>query len=216
MEAAVPKQYLMLGEHCVLEHTLRCLHRHSAVTGVVVAVAANDEQFANIASAKHVQRVDGGAQRADSVLSALSRLLEQGCADDWAMVHDAVRPCLHSDDVDRLVAHATSSDMSAQGAILALAVRDTMKRVSANRITATVARDDLWHALTPQLFRVRALHDALHSARENNVQVTDEAQAMELAGASVAVVAGRPDNIKITRPDDLQLAAMYLQGAMGT
>ena len=89
-------------------------------------------------------------------------------------------------------------------------VRDTMKRVENGRITATVERDKLWHALTPQLFPVRALRDALLAARADGLSVTDEAQAMERAGQAPMVVQGRADNIKITRAEDLELAAFFI------
>jgi 2-C-methyl-D-erythritol 4-phosphate cytidylyltransferase len=213
MGALTAKQYLPLGEHCILEHTLMRLHRHRAVSGVVVAVAADDQHFARLDIASRVRQVVGGAQRADSVLCALEWLISQGCDDDWAMVHDAVRPCIHHDDLDRLIEQSrlTTPDGVRHGAILALPVTDTMKRVENHQIRATVARDNLWRALTPQLFGVRELHDALIAARDKRIQVTDEAQAMELAGFAPAVVQGRADNIKITRPEDLQLAALFLQ-----
>ena len=207
MGADVPKQYLMLGERCILEHTLVRLRDHRAVCGVVVAVALEDDYFAALTVAADVQRVAGGVERADSVLNALHYLRGRGCEDDWALVHDAVRPCLHSDDIDKLAEHARSNG---SGALLAMPVRDTMKRVHNAQVTATVSREDLWHALTPQLFPVGALHDALLAARASGVTVTDEAQAMELAGFVPNVVHGRADNIKITRAQDLELAALLL------
>ena len=208
MGADVPKQYLKLGERCVLEHTIGRLLSHHAVSGVIVAVATNDKRFAQLSIARQVERVDGGDERADSVLNALNQLCGQGHGDDWAMVHDAVRPCVHGDDLEQLVTHARSHE---HGAILATPVRDTMKRVDNGRVTETVARDDLWHALTPQLFPANALRTALLSARRHDVVVTDEAQAMELSGRPPAVLQGRADNIKITRAGDLKLAALYLQ-----
>ena len=211
MGADVPKQYLMLGERCILEHTIVRLRDHRAVCGVVVAVAVDDEHFGTLPIATDVHRVTGGVERADSVLNALQYLIERGCGDDWALVHDAVRPCLHADDVDQLVAYAVSND---SGGFLAMPVRDTMKRVHNGRVTATVEREDLWHALTPQLFPLRALRDALLAARVSGVSVTDEAQAMERAGYAPGVIHGRADNIKITRAEDLELAALFLARMM--
>ena len=208
MGADVPKQYLKLDAQCVLEHTLARLCGHRAVSGVVVAVAAEDRHFATLPIAADVERVVGGTERADSVLNALDYLCGQGRDDDWAMVHDAVRPCVHGDDLDRLVEYSRAHD---RGAILAAPVRDTMKRVDQGRITATVAREDLWHALTPQLFPLHALRAALLAARADGVSVTDEAQAMERAGHAPAVVQGRADNIKITRAEDLELAALFMR-----
>jgi len=207
MGTDVPKQYLALGERCVLEHTIARLRAHRAVCGVVVAVAADDAWFSSLAIADKVERVAGGVERADSVLNALQHLCERGRDGDWAMVHDAVRPCVHADDLNRLVESVRDSG---RGAILAMPVRDTMKRVENGQVTATVERDKLWHALTPQLFPVRALRDAWLAARADGVSVTDEAQAMERAGQAPMVVRGRADNIKITRAEDLELAAFFI------
>ena len=207
MGADVPKQYLRLGKRCVLEHTISRLRGHQAVRGVVVAVALDDAYFSTLALAAQVERVAGGAERADSVLNAVEYLCERGRGADWAMVHDAVRPCVHPDDLNRLVDHIGSNE---HGVILAAPVRDTMKRVENARITMTVARDNLWHALTPQLFPVRALRDALLDARAGGVSVTDEAQAMERVDQAPFVVQGRADNIKITCAEDLELAALFI------
>lgn len=208
MDTDVPKQYLDLGGRCVLEHSLGRLLAHPEVSGAVVAVATGDPYFEKLAFTGHVERVVGGEQRADSVLNALEHLCSRGRADDWALVHDAVRPCVHASDLDRLIAHVRSHSC---GALLAVPVRDTMKRVEAGYVSATVSREDLWHALTPQLFPVHALRAALLDARVSGIVVTDEAQAMERVGQPPAVVRGRVDNIKITRPNDLEMAALFLQ-----
>lgn len=208
MGAAIPKQYLKLGDKCVLEYTIAQLRGHRAVSGVVVAVAASDDYFCTLSIASQVKRVAGGVERADSVLNALRHLCAQGRENDWAMVHDAVRPCVHADDLDRLVEQCRANQ---RGAILAAPVRDTMKRAQNNRIAETVARDDLWHALTPQLFPINALRDALLFARAQGISVTDEAQAMEIAGHAPMLVPGRSDNIKITRAEDLELAAFFIR-----
>lgn len=207
MGADVPKQYLMLGEVCILQHTIERLREHPAVRAVIVAVAVDDEYFSTLTITDEVECVAGGTERADSVLNALEYLSVRGFDDDWALVHDAVRPCLHWSDIDQLVEHARLNE---SGALLATPVRDTMKRVHKGRVTATVAREALWHALTPQLFPVRVLRDALLAARAQGVSVTDDAQAMERAGHTPDVVHGRADNIKITRAEDLELAEMFL------
>ena len=207
MGADVPKQYLRLAGKTVLEHTLARLLASPRLSGVVVAVSPEDPHFARLGvSADRVRRVAGGAERADSVLAAL-RALDEAGPDDWALVHDAVRPCLHPDDLDALIERVTASG---RGALLATPVRDTMKRVEDGDVVQTVPREALWHALTPQMFRVSELIGALEAAQAAGVQVTDEAQAMERAGTVPRVVAGRADNIKITRPEDLALAAFFL------
>jgi 2-C-methyl-D-erythritol 4-phosphate cytidylyltransferase len=123
-------------------------------------------------------------------------------------VHDAVRPCLASTDLDRLIDSVLAAGC---GGLLAVPVRDTMKRVDGARVTSTVPRDGLWHALTPQMFPIVALRDALVAARVDGANSTDEAEAMERQGYQPLVVEGRADNIKITRPDDLEHAALFLR-----
>jgi 2-C-methyl-D-erythritol 4-phosphate cytidylyltransferase len=207
MGAGVPKQYLPLAGCTVIEHTLERLRAHPRVSAVVVAIAADDDRFARLPVAASVRVARGGVQRADSVLGALESLTGEAGPGDWALVHDAVRPCLHADDLDRLIADALAHD---EGALLASPVRDTMKRVAHARVEQTVPREGLWHALTPQLFPLGALREALLAARRDGVAITDEAQAMERVGQPPRVVHGRADNIKITRAEDLQLAAFYL------
>lgn len=207
MGADVPKQYLRLNGKTVLEHTLGRLLEHSRISGVVVAVATGDRQFAALPVAGQVIRADGGDERADSVLSALDRI-PGAEPDDWVLVHDAVRPCLAASDLDRLIDSVLEANC---GGLLASPARDTMKRVDSGRVTSTVPREDLWHALTPQMFPLAALRDALIAARAEGASSTDEAQAMERQGYRPLVVEGRADNIKITRPEDLELAAVLLR-----
>ncbi|WP_199063641.1 2-C-methyl-D-erythritol 4-phosphate cytidylyltransferase, partial [Serratia sp. ASV30] len=127
----------------------------------------------------------------------------------WVLVHDAARPCLHPDDLERLLAITAHSKV---GGILAAPVRDTMKRAQVGQsiISHTVERQDLWHALTPQLFPLELLKLCLQRALDEGATVTDEASALEHCGYHPLLVAGRADNIKVTRPEDLALAAFYL------
>ena len=128
---------------------------------------------------------------------------------DWVLVHDAVRPCVRIEDIERLI---TEAIQSAHGGLLAVPVRDTMKRAETNqRVISTEDRQGLWHALTPQIFRFGKLRHALEQAIEEEALVTDEASAMEQAGFEPLLVEGHADNIKVTRPEDLALAAFYLQ-----
>ena len=128
------------------------------------------------------------------------------------MVHDAARPCLRHDDLTLLLESLNDNKV---GGILAVPVRDKMKRSSdgLNIIKETVDREGLWHALTPQMFRFGLLKDALESALNNNEVITDEASAIELAGYQPVLVEGHADNLKITRPEDLALAAFFLRQA---
>ncbi|HDZ8883594.1 2-C-methyl-D-erythritol 4-phosphate cytidylyltransferase [Aeromonas dhakensis] len=205
MGAERPKQYLQLAGMAILEHTLIRLLSHPAISQVIVALAPHDRWFDTlpVAQDERILRVEGGAERAFSVLNALH--VAQG---EWVLVHDAARPCLTHGDLDRLIATA----MACGGAILGSRVRDTMKRSdAAGNILATVEREELWHALTPQMFPAGPLKRALEEGLALGATITDEASAMERAGFPVRMVEGRADNIKVTRPEDLSLAGLYLQ-----
>ena len=210
MGAGEPKQYLPLAGRTVIEHTLERLLASPRVDGVTVAVSPGDRRFEALPVSARVTRATGGAERADSVRNALASLCEAGgpaAEEDWALVHD-VRPCLPAEDLEALIDAVLSGG---QGGLLAAPVRDTIKRVEEGTVTGTVPREGLWHALTPQMFRVGELRDALAAAARDGVAVTDEAQAMERAGYAPQVVAGRADNIKITHREDLALAAFFLE-----
>lgn len=212
MGTEIPKQYLPLRGAPVLAHTLERLASHPGVHGVVVALTPGDAYFAamQLSFRERLLEAPGGRERSDSVLNALEQVAATVTiepARDWALVHDAVRPCLHRADLDRLIDAALGSK---HGALLATPTRDTMKRVRGGHVVETVAREELWHALTPQMFPLTALRSALEAARAEGVQVTDETQAMERTGWQPLAVHGRADNIKITRPEDLELAGHFL------
>ena len=210
MCATVPKQYLRLAGCTVIEHTLDILLRHPRIRGVVVAINAVDTHWLSlpIAASRRVLRVTGGAERAQSVLQGLQALQEWTHAQDWVLVHDAVRPCLRKSDLDALI---LALEHDPVGGLLATPVRDTMKRAdSEGRVSATEDRSNLWHAQTPQMFRYGVLTNALQTAIGQGLTITDEASAVEGVGLAPRLVTGRADNIKITRPEDLALAEFYL------
>ncbi len=210
MAADRPKQYLPLGDCTVLKHTLQRLMASQLYAGIVVALSPEDEYWPSLclSDTEQVYRVAGGRERADSVLSGLDFIALLGSVDDWVMVHDAARPCVTETDLRRLVEEVGNDPV---GGILALPVHDTLKDVESNRIQSTVDRSRVWRALTPQMFRLGLLRDALREASRNDRRVTDEASAIELKGLRPLIVEGRPDNIKITRPEDLPLASYYLE-----
>lgn len=208
--ADVAKQYLQLAGRSIQQHTLDRLIAMPEISQIVVAISAEDSLAKTLPYARpeRLRFVPGGAERMDSVLAGLQALRDGGAADsDWVLVHDVARPLLRPADVRHLL--ATLKD-DAVGGILANPVRDTMKRGEAGTIAATVARDNLWHALTPQMFRLGALVQALQSALADGAVVTDEASAMERLGHHPRLIAGARDNIKITFPDDLALAEALL------
>jgi len=218
MQSDIPKQYLMLNGRPVLEHTINTLLKSKHINGLVIALQQNDQYFDDIkvVSDKPVLRAPGGDERADSVANALETLFQHDSFDndnDWVMVHDAVRACLHQQDIDKLV---TETADNKNGGLLALPVRDTMKRQTTQggalaSVDKTIERDRLWHAMTPQYFHAYRLKSALDKAKRQAMDVTDESSAMEYSGYSPKLIQGMEDNIKITRPDDLRLASLFLQ-----
>lgn len=216
MRSDVPKQYLELNGRPVLEYTLNTLLDNDNIAGLVISLQADDAYFPSlqIHSDKPLLIAPGGKERVDSVMSALQVLLDSPLFDNaggWVMVHDAVRACLRQQDIDKLVQTVAGDE---NGGLLALPVRDTMKRRKSSGdddlVGCTVDRENLWHALTPQYFPALPLLKSLKQAIEKGVVVTDESSAMEAAGFSPHLVSGFEDNIKITRPEDLHLASLYL------
>ncbi len=246
MANTTPKQYLQLAGHPVIWHALRALCAHPAITRVFVVLSAHDAHWSDEDMRSLGRRVQvlrcGGETRAQSVLNGLRAMgawlsgvderaaKDPSVAEHWVLVHDAARPCLSGPLIDRLI---SSVGDDAVGGILAVPVADTLKRASqasgmasdAVRIAATVPRDGLWQAQTPQMFRYGLLVDALQRAVAepdsridplNNHHdlaqaVTDEASAVEMLGHAPRLVASSAHNLKVTYPADLPLAASVLQ-----
>ena len=222
MQSAIPKQYLPVCGSTVLEHTLQCFTDLSEVAGIVVVVSPEDDHWSSltqesslISNAKlQIHQTFGGSDRAETVQNGLSYLLEEIGLEgsQWVLVHDAARPCVGQKDLLELLDFR--SDENFDGAILGYKAKDTMKRSNAgvSEIAYTEPRENLWHALTPQMFRLKELYDAIGVAKDSGYVVTDEASAMEFSGKKVALVEGASDNIKLTSPSDLRLIEFLLQG----
>lgn len=208
MGADIPKQYLPLAGQSVLECTLGRLLAFDAFTHIVVAVAENDHQWPRLDIARHpkIITVPGGAERSDSVLNGLQHLQQIADATDWVLVHDVARPCITHRELTQLISTLREDEV---GGILAVPVSDTVKRVQQHTIHDTLDRRELWRAQTPQMFRLKALRDALVFAQQQSLPITDEASALELQGKQPKIVEGFASNIKVTRPEDLALAAFY-------
>lgn len=211
MQSDRPKQYLMIEDQTVIEHSLQRLAAHPAIQGIVVAIADDDSWWPGLSLSLPCPLfvVEGGEQRAFSVLNALKALSDKLDDDPWVMVHDAARPCLRASDIDRMLAVLSDDDV---GGILGMPVNDTVKRTDLdNVITSTVDRRNLWRALTPQMFRLKQLKSAIEQALAKRVPVMDESSAIEFMGLTPLMVEGHADNIKITVPQDLALAELYMQ-----
>lgn len=212
MQAEHPKQYLRIDQRFILDITLSRLMDSAPFTGCMVALHPADHWWPDTqASRDHrIQTCTGGSERACSVLSALHAMSEQVRDDDWVLVHDAARPCLHTQDLSNLIDRLYSHPV---GGLLASPVADTLKKAGSGElpeVAETVDRTDLWRALTPQMFRYRLLVESLESALAKGLPITDESSAVEFSGNMPVLVEGRPDNIKITVPADLALAGFIL------
>ena len=191
--ASIPKQYAVLAGRPVLSRSIAAASAHPMVGSVTVALAAGDDYFDERIRPDWPQlhTAVGGESRAQTVLNGIEAITTRAGERDWVLVHDAARPCLSPQALNRLVRAGLESP---DGAILACPVHDT---------------------LTPQMFRLHDLLAALRDALAGGEPPTDEAAAMERAGYRPLLVPGDSDNIKITRAQDLALAAFILQQRTG-
>ncbi|MEK0435220.1 MAG: 2-C-methyl-D-erythritol 4-phosphate cytidylyltransferase [Pseudomonadota bacterium] len=207
MGEATPKQYLSMAGKPMLQHVIDTFCSASQIDRVVVVVSSEDHYIdqLNLPSRCIVLRC-GGATRQQSVTNGLLALADQLDADDWVLVHDAARPGLTVALIDKLIAFVRDD---AVGGLLAMPVVDTIKHSDGHgRSQHTVARDLLWAAQTPQMFRYQVLLDALQRADE----ITDEASAIEALGLQPKLVEGSARNFKVTLPEDVLLAEHHLKG----
>jgi 2-C-methyl-D-erythritol 4-phosphate cytidylyltransferase len=207
MGSELPKQYLPLLGRPQIEHTLRALASHPRIDRVFVVLSPEDGcwEGQGIQAEKLSVLHCGGETRANSVANGLKAIAGEVSADDWVLVHDAARPCLRAEHLDRMFAELADD---AVGGILAVPVADTLKRSGPEqRIAETVPREGLWQAQTPQMFRHGLLLQALEAAGS---EVTDEASAIERMGLQPKLVEGDARNLKVTYPRDLELAALIL------
>ena len=213
--SGLPKQYMPLLGKTVLEWSLQPLLTDPRIHAVVVALAAQDANWAAVADklgSPKLLTTTGGAHRHESVARGLEFLASLAAPDDWVLVHDAARPCLSRADLKALIDALEPADMKGaarQGAVLAAPVADTVKRQAEDSV-ATVNREGLWRALTPQVFKFGDLQRALAAATAAGFSVTDESQAVERIGLFATLVPGSVFNIKVTRAEDLTTAAQIL------
>jgi 2-C-methyl-D-erythritol 4-phosphate cytidylyltransferase len=212
MEAAIPKQFLMLGDVPLLLHSLQVFERAACISQVILVVPKDERErtlseiIARYGIKKIVKVVAGGATRQESVYHGLQETDPEA---EVVVVHDAVRPFVTEDLIERSIAAAQKSG----GAIVAVSMKETVKQVGEDgHILHTVDRAQLWLAQTPQTFRRALLMEGYRKAEYDGFHATDEAAVMERLGHKVAIVPGRWDNIKITTPEDFQMAEAILAG----
>tara|TARA_R110002096_G_scaffold235909_7_gene426251 strand:- start:24 stop:734 length:711 start_codon:yes stop_codon:yes gene_type:complete len=210
--STTPKQYLQLAGKTLLEHAINPFIGNNRIAGITVALHSQDRHFATLKMGNTVRdkihSVIGGDTRAQSVLNALESLDELLAEDDFVLVHDAARPCLTSDDLDRLIDVCLQHEV---GGIVGSRVSDTIKSVERNNIVNTLDRENIWRAYTPQMFKYGLLHNAIRQAFKDNVGITDEASALEYMGYKPCIVEGDARNIKVTTKEDIYLAEVFLQ-----
>lgn len=210
MGSATPKQYIELLGRPLLYHSVKALLASGRIDTVFVVLAPGDREFRQHAWAEFGDRIAplycGGATRHDSVLNGLVAASSTAQPDDWMLVHDAARPCLGQHELQRMLYELAADEV---GGILGVPVADTLKRADpAGRIQTTEAREHLWQAQTPQMFR----HGLLLHALSRTAKMTDEAGAIEALGLKPKLVQGSTTNLKVTYPEDLQLAETILAG----
>ena len=206
MAASGPKQYLKIGGKPMLRHAIDAFLFSELIAHTYVVVSPDDPIIDSVVPSHGVTVLRcGGATRLESVQNGLAALSPTLRENDWVLVHDAARPGLDDALIEKLI---TQTGEHPVGGLLALPVVDTVKRSIAGEL-GTVSREGLWLAQTPQMFRYKLLRDALAAARDPN-QITDDASAVEALGLSPKLVEGHPRNMKVTLPQDVRIAEMYL------
>ena len=211
MSADKPKQYLTVLGKALIEHTLDSFTSHPLFKTIYVGIAEDDPYWSGFscASASAIKSFVGGNERAHTVLNGLKCLERVAQPNDWVWIHDAARPCLTKEDIEALCL-ALKAD-APDGALLALPIYDTIKRAnSLGAVDTTIDRSQIWRAQTPQVFRVGKIRSALESCLENSLEVTDESSAIEHMGGHPILVSGDVNNIKVTRPQDLETVMAQL------
>ncbi|MGY8786454.1 MAG: 2-C-methyl-D-erythritol 4-phosphate cytidylyltransferase [Pseudomonadales bacterium] len=215
MGSTIPKQYLTIDGTPLLLHALRRLSAVREIQKIIVVIHPEDSRWAELEKSikeefgNRIITVMGGGERYQSVLNGLTALTEFAGKDDWVLVHDAVRPCVRTSDIENLIQKVSLHSI---GGLLGSPVDNTLKRVDKElTVIETVDRESYWNALTPQMFRFALLKESIQTVVVSGEQVTDEAAAMEVAGFKPIMIAGHKDNIKITVEADLVLASQILK-----
>lgn len=205
----VSKQFIKIAGRLLLQYAVDPFLEDNDCQSIVICVpAAQIVRTQQLFNDSRVHVTSGGASRTQSVLNGLELLCESFKSDQWVMIHDAARANLHLSDIQKLK-QTISSEID--GGILAKPAQDTLKHIASTHNLTTLDRSRIWHAMTPQMFRLGPLINALRGANQAKIEITDESSAMEIAGASVILVHGRTDNIKLTYPEDLPILEKLIE-----
>ena len=212
MNSTIPKQYIVLENGLtILDQCLNTILSNELISGFIVALDTKDSYFKSSDFAKDPKLIsiaNGGKERFHSVLNALNALDQTAKPNDWVLVHDAVRPCIRKEDINKLIEELADDKV---GGILANRIVDTVKQKNNGGLVSTIDRQKLYIAQTPQMFRYAILKDSIKKAIENNVHITDESEALESLNYSIRIVEGSSSNIKITTQEDIHLANYFLK-----
>lgn len=207
--ADIPKQYIAISGQTMLQHSVAKLAKSKYIDHCLLVIAKDDILAKTLNWDLPIHFCTGGVERWQSVMAGVAAIANAGAqANDLIVIHDAARPCVLPEDIDAVI---TSAMLEPYGAILATPVADTLKQVNdKGMIEQTVARDKLWQAQTPQVFRLGYLQKVLKAVAEQGIHITDEASGFEQLGYPIRIVEGSRSNIKLTYPSDLNLISMLL------
>jgi 2-C-methyl-D-erythritol 4-phosphate cytidylyltransferase len=207
MGASSPKQYIRIGGKPMLRHTLDAFLSSDLIAHTFIVVSPDDPYIDSVAPNHGVTVLRcGGASRMESVRNGLAVLASTLAPTDWVLVHDAARPGLTAELIEKLISATGEHPV---GGLLGLPVVDTVKRCIEGEACGTIPRNGLWLAQTPQMFRYQLLRQALLAATDPE-SITDDASAVEALGLAPKLVEGHPRNLKVTLPDDIRIAELYL------
>lgn len=228
----MPKQYTHIGGQTVLQHSIAALSKVHQLSTCYLVISEEDTIAKTLSFSMPIKWVVGGKERMNSVFNAVKTIWQQyqtpfsdkafsekashhAYDNHWVLIHDAARPCVNPSDIEKLITQTTQQfSQQSAGGLLAVPVRDTVKQIThaQDKVLAqkTLDRSQLWLAQTPQIFPLATLYDYLTQAIEQTIAFTDEASLFEHFGKQPLLVEGSHSNIKLTFPEDLQFAQVYL------
>lgn len=210
MGYSLNKQYLHLLDKPVLAHTLQAFEQEPLIDGVIVVAKSSEIEYCQekIVKAFDLRKVikvtSGGKERQDSVYAGIQHLPDE-C--NLVVVHDGARPLI----TPKIVENAILEGSKEGAAIVAVPVKDTIKRQRGNYVSKTIPREEIWAVQTPQVFSRKIILEAYETAYNHGYYGTDDASLVERIGKPVKIVPGSYDNIKITTPEDLDIGKAILR-----